>query len=158
MPGRDEHHFPMIRRTLRLEVDALDPTVVDLVPAGCRNSIRWHVGHTLWSSEWLMLTLSNLPTTYPEPWQFWFAPGTSPADFTAATPEWPALITALDASTARLEEYLATFDPERELPHPMISEEHRIDVHTAFAATIFAAGHEGCHYGQILAYHRILAA
>lgn len=158
MPGRDEHHFPMIRRMLQLEAEEVDPAVVDLVPAGCRNSIRWHLGHALWSSEWLLLTLSNLPTTYPSKWQFWFGPGTSPADFAAATPDWPALLAALRVSTERLDQYLLTFDPEAELIHPMISEEHRIDVHTAFAAAIFAAGHEGCHYGQIAAYHRILTA
>jgi len=158
MPGRDEHHFPMIRRMLHLEVDSLDPAVVDLVPPGCRNTIRWHVGHALWSSEWLMLTLSNQDTTYPEKWQFWFGPGTSPEDFAKATPDWPDLIVAMDVSTARLDEHLATFDPDAELLHPMISEEHRIDVHTNFAAAIFAAGHEGCHYGQISAYHRILTA
>ena len=158
MPGRDEHHFPMIRRMLQSEAEDLDPGLVDTIPPGCRNNIRWHVGHALWSSEWLMLTLSELPTTYPEKWQFWFGPGTSPTDFTPATPDWAALGEALLTSTARLEAYLAEFDPESELPHPMISEEHRIDVHTAFAATIFAAGHEGCHYGQIVAYHHLLTA
>ncbi|MCC7491561.1 MAG: DinB family protein [Fimbriimonadaceae bacterium] len=158
MIPRFTHHWPMVRRILAGVVAELEPGLVDAIPPGCRNSLRWQLGHVVWSSQWLLLFLAGEATPQTADWDRWFGFHTAPGDFTVDTPTWTTLLTTLDDATPRLTRWLEQCDPSAPLAHPMVAVEMLVEVRTVGDAAHFAAGHESYHLGQINVYRRILGA
>ncbi len=130
--------------------------LVDRIPPGCKNNQRWLLGHVIGSTERLCLGLTGLGEPgLPAGWLDWFGNGKSPADFTAATPDWAALQAELPASTARLEAALAGQDLSIALPEPW-APRGLVFASTRAEAVAFALWHEGLHHGQMMTYGNLL--
>lgn len=158
MPELASARFVPFRQALQMRLQQVPPDIVDRIPPGCRNNIRWLAGHIALSTERLILKLAGEATFLPEEWVAWFSRDTSPADFTAATPAWPEILVALEESGAVVAAKLDEMDPARELVTPFRPQSAPIVAETVGAATAMALWHEGLHAGQIMTYRNILTA
>ncbi len=157
MDLRLDRELAMIRKlTLDMVATVTAPEAERVLPGGA-NNLRWQAGHILWSSEWLVFGLAELPLPEAGAMAECFGQGTSAAAFTAATPTWDDLRAALAASGEALRAHLGAADLTAPLAHTMVSEEHLIDVRTVGDAGYFAVGHEAYHVGQIGLMRRLLA-
>lgn len=148
-----------LRQILSDHVAGVDPAIVDQIPTGCNNNLRWQLGHVIGSTERHCLVLTGLGTLGLTPgWTDWFGIRTAPADFTAATPDWPGLLAALADSTARIQAAVEGQDLDVPLAEPFAPRGTIVFASTRAEAVAFALWHEGLHYGQIMTYCNVLKA
>lgn len=146
------------RQLVAHSLEAVPEAIVDTIPPGCKNNLRWLLGHVIGSTERLCLALTGLGEVgLAEGWAGWFGIGTSPADFTADTPDWAALRAELLASSARLETAVAGQDLSIALPEPWAPRGITF-ASTRGEAVAFALWHEGLHFGQMMTYGNLLKA
>ena len=148
--------FDHVRGLLCQVVGETPADLADRIPPGCRNDLRWQLGHTILSAESLILGLAGEALAAPVEWRAWFARETSPGDFVADTPTWPDLRSALDTSTAALLKRLETLDPDETLSEPFAPRTAPIRIETRGGLVAMATWHEGLHLGQIMSYRNVL--
>lgn len=157
MVDRDLQGLLVARRVLAPALDAIDPALANRTPAGFRNNLRWQLGHLITVAETLLLGVAaGRRPAVPEAYRGWFANDTSPADFDAGTPDWPALRHELDASTERLAEVLRELDPAADLAQPLAPRPGLLLATTVAGVVGYALWHEGHHGGRMACYHRLL--
>ena len=152
------HFWHTGRGFLTRTVAGIPAELTEAYPPGCRNNLRWQLGHAVLSSEMLVCHRRGNSTTVPPAWVAWFGRDTSPADFTAETPSWAELTAALTASTAHLTAWLAVCDPTAALTEPLVAPQFGLDVRTVAQAVHFASAHEAIHFGQMAVYQRVLGS
>lgn len=148
----------MIRETRQLvqtTVDRIRPEQAEAFPDGFRNNLVWQVGHLLTTQELLILGLTGNKTFIPDEWKSWFAKGTSPADFTEATPDWPMLVDQLGPNCERVLGRLADMDLSLHLAQPYQTSTGPVLARVGDVA-VFSALHEAIHLGIIKAYVQLL--
>lgn len=146
------------RRETLAAIEGLTEEMVDLVPPGFNNNIRWNLGH-LYLDQYLWLQhLTKEPAPIAEGFAEWFDFGTRPADWKSQPPSLEALRTLLSEQPGRirelyghrLEEVYFRGGSREEFP-PIESGMHTVA--QVLVRTIF---HEGLHLGTILAIRRSL--
>lgn len=81
--------------------------MADVVPAGFKNNIRWHLGHIYVVQENLAIASAGLQREVPEGFKAAFAGGTSPADWTDRPATLEQLKQRLAEQTTRITSGLA---------------------------------------------------
>lgn len=148
--------FPTVRGFCGKVAGEMPPAIVDRIPPGCHNNVRWLVGHCLVSTERLILGFAGRPMVSPAGWEAYFAINTSPSDFDAGTPAWDALLAALAKSGEALLGELAALDPAEELPQPFDVPRAGLHFTTRGEMVAMATWHEATHVGQMMTYRNIL--
>jgi len=157
MADRDLQGLLLARRMLAPALDAIDPALADRQPAGFRNSLRWQLGHLITVADTLLTGVAaGRRPALPEEYRGWFANDTSPADFSARTPDWATLRHELGESTSRLADLLRELDPAADLPQPLEPRPGLLLATTVAGVVGYALWHEGHHGGRIACYHRLL--
>lgn len=149
----------MIRETrgiARRILAGVDAERADVIPAGCRNSLRWQAGHILVTQDLLVLGLSGHAVTVPDDWKAWFAKGSSPEAWTSATPGWEELVNRLEPMCEHVCSTLDSIDPDVKLAKPYQTSTGPLLL-TVRDAADFSAIHEAVHAGVMMAYKRVLA-
>jgi len=148
--------FPIVRGFTSQTCGGLPAEIVDTIPAGCANNLRWLLGHCILSAERLMLWRAGRAMVSPEAWATYFTRDTSPANFDAATPAWPDLLTQLAVSADAINMELAHLDPEEELAEPFSAPRAGLHLTTRGEMVAMATWHEAMHLGQMNTYRRLL--
>lgn len=130
--------------------------IVDGIPTGCHNNLRWLVGHCLVSAERLVLGFAGRPLISPTVWEEYFAINTSPANFNGGTPGWDELLAAMGTSSEALLAELAGLDPAEELPRPFDAPSVGLHLTTRGDMVAMATWHEAMHVGQMMTYKNLL--
>ncbi|WP_188456894.1 DinB family protein [Virgibacillus oceani] len=131
----------------------LDERIVDVQPHGFNNTIHWHIGHVLVSTEGFLFGYPKQSANIPESYHEFFATGTKPADWSTDAPSLSELIEHLEQQLARInnlsDEFLA-----KEIPFtlPFGNFKTYEDLYD------FSIYHESDHLGQIKAMKRIIEA
>lgn len=80
----------------------------NVIPDGFKNSIHWHLGHVLFSTQFHVFGLSETTEALvlPEEYSGFFAYGTKPSDWQQEPPAWEVLIAQLKAQPGQIQEWL----------------------------------------------------
>ncbi|QKG83674.1 DinB family protein [Kroppenstedtia pulmonis] len=132
-----------IRNQLTVKLaEETNPEILDRIPSGFNNSIRWNLGHILHAQEQMVFGLAGEQVTLPESYEGLFGNGTKPGDWTTEPPSLETLIDALKEQPARIQQ---AFSDRLETPlvKPFLSYE------TIGEIISFSLFHEGVHIGVI---------
>lgn len=123
-------------------------------PDGFSNTILWNAGHIFVVTE-ILLNKSDSSYAIKNPeWTAFFAPGTSPADWTEKPPLPSAVLEALKDQKAKIREDF--FGKTSQVASESFSiGSHLMD--TVGALIQFGTWHEGTHLGIIQAMDKVIA-
>lgn len=147
------HTAVSVRQIALQQVQAIPEELFDVHPQAFANTIRWNVGHLVFSLDYfLSLCLpfhSNLPQTYAT----FFHTGTKPADWTLAPPTKAELVQYMTGQLERLGQ-LAPEQFDQSLPSPIEMGPLRFE----FAGEVvnFALVHEAMHLGTISSLVKVI--
>ncbi|WP_219837213.1 DinB family protein [Paenibacillus sp. R14(2021)] len=82
------------------------PEKRNIIPAGFKNHIHWHLGHVLVVTQFHVLSLSEQPLVLPDSYQALFAYGTIPTAWEEEAPAWDTLMAQLKLHREYLKETL----------------------------------------------------
>ena len=130
-------------------VGKLDDGLVDVQPEGFNNTLHWHIGHVLTTTEQLVFgfpkNTNNLPANYKE----LFAKGTKPADWQGQVPTVKELVIQLTDQLTRMND-IPVESLSKKLESPFLGRE-------TFGEIInFCLFHENLHLGHIQAMKRVI--
>lgn len=149
--------FDLVRGLTRRVAASLPGELADRCPPGCKNNLRWQLGHIIVSAEHLVFGLAREPRLTPEAWAKYFAINTSPADFDPGTPSWAELVEALESTSDELLARVAAVDATARLPEPFELRSIGYTIPTRGGTIAMAIWHEGLHTGQMMTYGHLLA-
>jgi hypothetical protein len=132
--------------TLSLLKDVTEE-MADIIPAGFKNNIRWHLGHVYLVQENVAVGSAGLHREIPENFKEWFQPGTSPVDWTEHPINLERLKEVLTEQPKRVTEMLAgRIDQQLKSPFQI----RNGPVWTTVGEMVnFSLYHEGQHAGLI---------
>lgn len=134
--------FNVTRNGLLRDINNLDNSIMDVQPKGFNNTIHWHIGHILTTTEQFVFGFPKKTKHIPNHYYDLFANGTKPADWTGDVPD-------VDTLTDQLADQLERFKQipaeqfEQNLEKPLLGQE------TVGGLVTFAIFHEANHVGQI---------
>lgn len=82
--------FSQVRRYQLAQIDGISAEMQTYIPKGFRNHLHWQMGHVIAETDNLLLKTTGerqLPTSF----QYFFANGTSPNEWTGEPPTWKEL-------------------------------------------------------------------
>ncbi|MFD1040564.1 DinB family protein [Virgibacillus byunsanensis] len=143
--------FDSTRIALVAFVNNLDEKIVDIQPESFNNTIRWHIGHVLVSSEGLLFGFPSQSTNIPEHYHTLFATGTKPADWSEDVPTLNELVTNLEEQATRIKQLSDEFF-EKTLPYTLPFGNFK----TYGDVFRMILQHESEHLGQMKAMKRVV--
>lgn len=133
-------------------VGELDESIVDIVPAGFNNSIKWNVGHIIYDQDVWFHYLIQDEMDVPESYEQFFGFGTRPSVWQNEPPSWDELIRELRAQPERLKKKFAGRLDE---PLQRVTEAGMSTIGEVIPRTLY---HEGMHQAAVLALIKSIAA
>lgn len=92
-------------RGLTMKVfERIPEEVMDVVPGGFNNSIRWNLGHIAYIQDRHVYIAAEEPIGLPDSFEQYFKPGTKPADWIGAPPTLSEIKEALATQPARIKQ------------------------------------------------------
>jgi len=138
--------FELSRDGLLKDLEGVSPEVLDVVPEGFNNNVRWHIGHILSVGEQFMFGRNGqLPAEYND----YFGYGSKPANWTEDVPTAETLVEQLKTQLNRIKE-IPNEVFANELPKQILGRG------TVGELAALAAYHEANHCGQIHAMLRVV--
>ncbi|PWA08398.1 DinB family protein [Pueribacillus theae] len=129
-----------------------NPTIVDVIPEGFNNNIRWNLGHIAAICDQLMNFPAGEKPLLPKPFNQSFSNGTSPKDWNDETPTYDDIVQALEAQPQQLKErYAGKLSDPLPKPFSLVG----IDFQTVGDLLVFVTYHEGMHQGTIGALQKV---
>ncbi|UFJ39844.1 DinB family protein [Brevibacillus humidisoli] len=143
----------LVRKMTLHSVSDVTEELADLIPAGSRNNIRWHLGHILVIQEFLMFRLTGEQLGLTDEYFRMFGRGTKPADWQTTAPDLESLRSLLDQQTSRIRETFSgrLSDAARK---PFVFRDG-VEFKTIGEILNFSLIHEGMHQGYINSFIRI---
>lgn len=139
-------------QTLKLAASLPEEKVL-VVPQGFRNHILWNLGHLALVTDKYAFTFTGRTSELPAIYQELFANGTSPLEWTSASPSLNDILTVLEAQPERVKTVLAGQLEEPIEPYTT-SSGYRIE--TVGQLINFTTYHEGMHFSMIKFYNKII--
>jgi len=140
--------FELTRGKFLEAIEGIEESVLDVQPAGFNNTIHWHIGHVLTSTEQFLFGFPHQSKNLPENYIGLFGYGTKPADWSGQVPTLEELIQQLKEQLTRLIEFPAE-RLEVKLDEPFLG------LHTVGELANLSLFHEAHHLGQIHAMKRM---
>lgn len=144
--------FDLARNGLLGFVNKLDEKIVDIQPDHFNNTLRWHTGHVLVTTESLLFGFPKQSENIPEAYHALFATGTKPADWEVEAPSLTDLVKYLEEQHERVNGLSDAFFAET-LPYTLPFGNFK--TYDDIFAMILQ--HEAEHLGQMKAMHRIVS-
>ncbi|GAA0379686.1 DinB family protein [Bacillus horti] len=126
-------------------VSDLDEKIVNIIPQGYKNSIKWNIGHIILDQEVWFHYLIDDKMDVPEHYKTFFGFGTSPATWEAEPPSWNELLEELRIQPERL---VNKFAKRLDQPLQQVTEAEMSTIGEVIPRTLY---HEGLHQGAIIA-------
>ncbi|GJM82601.1 hypothetical protein HMSSN139_50970 [Paenibacillus sp. HMSSN-139] len=124
-----------------------------IVPAGFRNHILWNLGHLALVTDKYAYSFTGRTPQLPAIYQELFANGTSPLEWTSASPSFNDILTVLEAQPEQVKAELSGQLAEPVQPYST-SSGYRIE--TVGQLLNFTTYHEGMHFSMIKLYYKII--
>ncbi|OZM57406.1 hypothetical protein CIB95_08070 [Lottiidibacillus patelloidae] len=142
-------------RSLTLKAIKTIPTdLLDEVPNGSTNNLRWQFGHIFTAQSLLVNRFVGIPLQLQDEYISYFAPKTSPDNWKEVPPTIKEITIHLSKQPSEIEQLL-TGKLEEKLKKPFLTGTHG-EFTTVQEILTFAIYHEGHHLGAINVLKRIL--
>lgn len=123
------------------------------IPHGFRNHMHWQMGHVLTVTDELIFQISGLGSRIPPDYKAFFAPGTSPADWTGEPPPAEVLLEELERQRLEIRE---TFRGGN-MAQPL-AESNFLQAGAVGDLFCVLIAHESLHLGMIQAMDKVLSS
>ncbi|WP_077213098.1 DinB family protein [Bacillus dakarensis] len=147
-------HYDTVRAITEQSISRIREDIVDLVPEGFNNSIRWNFGHIAFIQERLVFAALGEKMSLPEEYEQFFAAGTKPADWKGTPPSLDDISSQLSQQKVRIKEYLQG-RLDQELPEPFTNKAG-ISFYTVGESFLFSFYHEALHMENIKKIYRFI--
>ncbi len=143
-------------RSLTLKaVDGIDDSLLDRIPEGFRNHIRWQLGHIFVAQERLVIGAAGLPMQLPEHYGRLFPNGSTPLDWQPdESPPIAELTALLREQPGRIRSSI-TDRLHEPVPKPYTTSSG-LTLSTIGEFVSFTLYHEGMHVSMIKLYKKLL--
>ncbi|PLT33771.1 DinB family protein [Bacillus sp. V5-8f] len=141
--------YQLTRNNFIKELGSINTEIMDIQPQGFNNTIHWHIGHVLTTTEQFMFGYPKKSSHLPENYLGLFGNGTKPADWQVDAPTVELLTEQLKEQAGRLKEI-----PAESLQQPL--KQPFMGLTTFGELASMAVYHEANHLGQIHAMARFL--
>ncbi|PGS55430.1 DinB family protein [Bacillus sp. AFS041924] len=138
--------------TLRA-LSSISKEVVDVIPAGFNNNIRWNAGHVLGAYEQLLYTNTGETGQLSKDFIDFFKGGTKPSDWQEEPPAYEEIITLLEQ---QVEQVISTYEGRLDEVIPKEMKLGSFEIKTVRDMISFNIFHEGLHTGLINGLKRSL--
>ncbi|WP_059173327.1 DinB family protein [Bacillus sp. FJAT-27445] len=149
---REEQLFEQMKMWRNWTVELLrtiPEEVVDEIPHGHNNNIRWNAGHILVVWDYTMFPSVNEERQLPSSYHFMFPRGSKPENWTEQPPSMDELVTLL-AEQPHLIEKACKGHLDKPLKEPFLG------LKTVGDMLVFMMNHENMHMGTIKSMKQIL--
>ncbi len=141
--------FEMTREYFSKIVESVSKEQTDVQPDGFNNTIHWHTGHILTTTEQTMFGFPHVTTHLPTNYMELFGTGTKPADWIGDIPSMDQLIEQLKDQLTRLKQIpIEQLDQDLDTPF--------LGCKTVGELAGLALIHEAAHIGHIQAMKRMI--
>ncbi|WP_342527850.1 DinB family protein [Chryseomicrobium sp. FSL W7-1435] len=147
-------HLDTVRSLTVKVLDTTPEELLDVVPPGYSNSIRWNLGHIVYVQERLAYEVAGKDIHLPDQYARLFAAGTKPADWNETPPSIEEIRQQLVDQSARIKASHQS-DLNTPLSHPFTNKSG-ITFDTVGGCLLFSCFHEGLHLDTIRHYLRQL--
>lgn len=136
-----------VRKATIVYVRSMNENLLEVVPAGLNNNIKWNLGHIYMVTEKFSFQLTGEKVNVPDHFPELFNPGTSPKDWTVESPTKEELIILLNQQIERIE---AILSQRIEEPIQAIYKSSTgLQISSIAECLSFCIYHEGMHFGAI---------
>ena len=141
--------FKLVRNTNLNLIKTVSPTMIDLIPSGFKNNIRWQTGHLVAVQLSLLFQWTNFDLPLDDSYLSYFGKGTSPANFDSNTPDIRRIMKDAEFHTFTTEQSFESLT-DRVYPTKItVSTGHEI---SSFSDAVgFLPLHEAYHFASIKA-------
>ncbi|MFC4408901.1 DinB family protein [Chungangia koreensis] len=142
-------------RDLTLKVfDRIPEELMDVVPEGFNNSIRWNLGHIAFIQDRLVYQVAGEPIGVPYAFEEYFKAETKPANWLGEPPSLEEIKEALISQSGRIKESRKSRLDEA-LPEPFTNR-MGVTFYTKGDTLLFTFYHEAMHYETIKQIYRAI--
>ncbi|TCM95887.1 DinB family protein [Paenibacillus sp. BK033] len=150
------HQLGFVRQVTLNAVRGLPEAVLDVVPEGFNNNMRWNLGHIYVVQERFAFHFAGEPVLLPDSFERWFAKGTKPGDWQEEQlPKLDTLLELLAAQPIRIAEKL--HDRLEEQTAMPFTTGTGVPLHTVGEFLSYTLYHEGIHFNSISLLKRFAA-
>lgn len=147
-------HMETIRELTLKVFDRIPEEVMDVVPVGFNNSIRWNLGHIAFIQDRLVYQVAGESIGLPDSFEEFFKAGTKPSDWIGQPPSLSEIKNALVSQPARIKETQLGHIDEG-LPEPFTNR-MGITFQTKGETLLFTFYHEAMHMETIKYIYRAI--
>lgn len=141
-----------VRGYLLQSADGLTLDQLTRVPQGFRNNILWNIGHVITDNCSMLYPPTGQPFPLPDHYLRWFAPETSPADWS----ETPSISEVLNAGARMRDQLVEDCTAGRmEAYDPQTMEDGAVLSNIAYAIA-HCNVHEAIHLGVIMSLRKLV--
>lgn len=145
----------VVREITVKSINRIPEDIVDIVPIGFNNNIRWNFGHIAFIQEKLVYGVSGEKMSLPKEYEDFFSAGTKPADWKGTPPSLAEISAILTEQTERIKEFVPGRFSEK-LSKPFTNRAG-ITFETLGETLLFSFYHEGMHMETIKRVYRAIA-
>ncbi|MGE7612876.1 DinB family protein [Paenibacillus sp. FSL H7-0737] len=132
-------------------VEELSEELLDIIPQGLNNNIRWNLGHIYLVQEKFAFHSARELMQLPESFERLFAKGTKPAEWSEKPPTLEVLIKMLSEQPKRIQEAMHNRLSEQATP---LTTGSGLTLNTIGEFINFTLYHEGMHFNTIKLLNR----
>lgn len=141
------------RNTVKL-IEDLEEMILNKIPTGFSNHLRWQLGHIYTVQERLAFAYAKEPLLLPDGYLEWFGNGTKPSEWTGEPPSLDDLRSMLLNQSSRIKEaFEYRLDEVVEKPFKTSS---GLVLETIGELLSFSLYHEGMHFDRMKVYKKLL--
>ncbi|WP_391209534.1 DinB family protein [Psychrobacillus sp. L4] len=141
------HHMETVRRITEQSILKTPEEIVDIVPKGFNNNIRWNFGHIAYIQEYLVYGVLDQKINLPVEYREFFRAGTKPTDWKETPPSLADIYSVLFEQKIRIQQSLQG-NLHKKLPKPFTNH-FGITFHTLGETFLFSFYHEALHLETI---------
>lgn len=147
-------HMETVRAITEESIRKMPEALVDIIPPGYSNNIRWNFGHIVLVQERLVFFALGEKMGLPPQYETYFAAGTSPSEWTGTPPTLEEIAAEMASQKQRIKDFLSPRLGEA-LPKPFINKAG-IQFNTVAETFLFSFFHEGMHLETIKRIYRAI--
>ena len=148
-------HMETVRGITEQTMKGIPEEVLDIIPHGFNNTIRWNFGHIAFVQEKLVFGILGEEMSTPKEYEQLFGAGTKPAEWIETPPSFTEIAKILTEQKTRIKDFLQGRLHEN-LPTPFTNR-GGITFYTVGEAFLYSFYHEALHIETINRLYRTIS-